>query len=126
MVCNGAQLEIGWLPLVQQQSGTQKIHADSRATSRRRAPCAHREAATVDRSQGDVHPEAIRTSISIRANVALVAAALGERMARLDAADAALKRSRTKAFLDRWDEAAAPGKRRARRSRRRTGGHHKT
>ena len=34
-------------------------------------------------------------------------AALGERMARLDSGEAALYRSRTKSFLDRWNEAAA-------------------
>jgi zinc/manganese transport system substrate-binding protein len=108
MVCNGAQLEIGWLPLVQQQSGNTKIQPGQPGYFEAASAVALIEKpATVDRSQGDVHPEGNPHIHLDPRNVALVAAALGERMARLDAADAALYRSRTKSFLDRWDEAAA-------------------
>jgi len=108
MVCTGAQLEIGWLPLVQQQSGNTKIQPGQpgyfEAAS---AVSLIEKPANVDRSQGDVHPDGNPHIHLDPRNVALVAAALGERMASLDAADAALFRSRTKAFLDRWKEAEA-------------------
>jgi zinc/manganese transport system substrate-binding protein len=108
MVCTGAQLEIGWLPLVQQQSGNTKIQPGRpgyfEAAS---AVSLIEKPANLDRSQGDVHPDGNPHIHLDPRNVALVAAALGERMASLDAADAALFRSRTKAFLDRWKEAEA-------------------
>jgi zinc/manganese transport system substrate-binding protein len=108
MVCTGAQLEIGWLPLVQQQSGNAKIQPGQpgyfEAAS---AVSLIEKPANVDRSQGDVHPDGNPHIHLDPRNVALVAAALGERMASLDAADAALFRSRTRAFLDRWKEAEA-------------------
>ncbi|HJY75036.1 MAG TPA: zinc ABC transporter substrate-binding protein [Burkholderiales bacterium] len=108
MVCTGAQLEIGWLPLVQQQSGNTKIQPGQpgyfEAAS---AVSLIEKPSSVDRSQGDVHPDGNPHIHLDPRNVALVAAALGERMASLDPADAALFRSRTKAFLDRWKEAEA-------------------
>ncbi|MFL6565967.1 MAG: metal ABC transporter substrate-binding protein [Burkholderiales bacterium] len=108
MVCNGAQLEIGWLPLVQQQSGNPKIQPGQRGyfEAASAVPLIEKPS-SVDRSLGDVHPDGNPHLHLDPRNVALVAAALGERMARLDAADAAVFRDRTKAFLDRWNEAEA-------------------
>jgi zinc/manganese transport system substrate-binding protein len=108
MVCTGAQLEIGWLPLVQQQSGNQKIQSGQPGyfEAASAVPLIEKPA-NVDRSQGDVHPDGNPHLHLDPRNVALVAAALGERMARLDAADAAGYRGRTKNFLDRWNEAEA-------------------
>jgi len=108
MVCNGAQLEIGWLPLVQQQSGNTKIQPGQPGYFEAAAAVPLIEKpANVDRSQGDVHPDGNPHVHLDPRNVALVAAALGERMARLDFGEAVLYRSRTKSFLDRWNEAAA-------------------
>jgi zinc/manganese transport system substrate-binding protein len=108
MVCNGAQLEIGWLPLVQQQSGNPKIRTGQPGyfEAASAVPLIEKPS-SVDRSLGDVHPDGNPHLHLDPRNVALVAAALGERMARLDAADAAVFRDRTKAFLDRWNDAEA-------------------
>src|SRR5204863_1957207 len=58
MVCTGAQLEIGWIPLVQTQSGNPKIQAGQpgyfEAAS---AVSLIEKPAVVDRSMGDVHPQ---------------------------------------------------------------------
>jgi len=108
MVCNGAQLEIGWLPLVQQQSGNPKIQPGQPGYFEAASAVALIERpSSVDRSLGDVHPDGNPHLHLDPRNVALVAAALGERMARLDAADAGVFRERTKAFLGRWNEAQA-------------------
>lgn len=108
IVCNGAQLEIGWLPLVQQQSGNPKVQFGQPGYFEAASvvPLIEKPA-SLDRSLGDVHPAGNPHLHLDPRNVALVATALGERMARLDAADAAAYRERTKAFLDRWNEAAA-------------------
>jgi zinc/manganese transport system substrate-binding protein len=106
MVCTGAELEIGWAPLVQTQSGNPKIQAGQPG---------YFEAATVvpllekptrlDRSMGDVHPGGNPHIHLDPRNVAKVATALGERMAALDPREAAYYRDGTKSFLERWEQA---------------------
>jgi zinc/manganese transport system substrate-binding protein len=56
---------------------------------------------------GDVHPGGNPHVHLDPRNVARIAAALGERMSMLDAAEAANYRARTKTFLERWREATA-------------------
>ena len=106
MVCTGAELEIGWAPLLQTQSGNPKIQV---------AQAGYFEAASVvpliekpmrfDRSLGDVHPAGNPHIHLDPRNIERVASALSERMAVLDHAEAASYRERTNAFLQRWREA---------------------
>ena len=106
MVCTGAELEIGWAPLLQTQSGNPKIQV---------AQPGYFEAASVvsliekpmrfDRSLGDVHPAGNPHIHLDPRNIERVASALSERMAMLDHAEEASYRERTKAFLQRWREA---------------------
>ncbi len=113
-VCTGAELEVGWLPLVQSQSGNPKIQAGQPG---------YFEAATfasviekpqrVDRSMGDVHPAGNPHVHLDPGNIAKVAAALGERMGALDSAERAYYAERTSAFLARWKEATARWEREA-------------
>jgi len=114
VVCTGAELEIGWMPLVQSQSGNAKIH--------RGAP-GYFEAAghvtlmepprRVDRSQGDVHAAGNPHVHLDPANIADIADALAARMAQLDPPEAAQYRERGKAFIARWQEAATRWKKQA-------------
>ena len=108
VVCTGAELEIGWLPLLQTQSGNPKIQTGqpgyfeaSRYVAKLEVP------QRVDRAQGDVHPGGNPHIHLDPRNIAKVAAALAERMAQLDSGDAAYYQARTKAFLDRWQQAIA-------------------
>jgi zinc/manganese transport system substrate-binding protein len=108
VVCTGAQLEIGWLPLVLTQAGNKKIQAGqpgnfeaARSVTMLDVP------ASVDRAQGDVHPGGNPHLHLDPRNIAKAAAALGERMAQIDAAAADSYRARTKSFLERWREAIA-------------------
>ena len=108
MLCTGADLEAGWAPLVQQQSGNAKIQAGQpgyfEAAS---AATLIDRPARLDRSEGDVHPAGNPHLHLDPRNIARVAAALGERMATLDPPEAAHYRARTQAFLQRWEEATA-------------------
>ena len=57
VVATGAELEIGWLPLVMQQAGNPKSSRASPATSRRLRIVPLLEKPTrLDRADGDVHP----------------------------------------------------------------------
>ena len=106
LVCTGAELEAGWLPLVQTQSGNPRIQAGQ---------AGHFEAARqltlieipqrLDRSLGDIHAAGNPHVHLDPRNVARVAAALAERMAQLDPGEASYYRERSRAFLERWRQA---------------------
>jgi zinc/manganese transport system substrate-binding protein len=106
MVCTGAELEIGWLPLVQRQSGNPKIQVGQPGFFEAASvvPLLERPA-TIDRSMGDVHPAGNPHVHLDPRNIAKIAAALSERMSALDPAEAANYQARAKAFLERWREA---------------------
>jgi len=106
VVCTGAELEVGWLPLVQTQSGNARIQSGqpgyfeaSSAVRLRDRP------ARLDRSLGDVHPAGNPHLHLDPHNIAAVAAALSERMAVLDPGEAAHYQQRGKSFLERWHAA---------------------
>jgi zinc/manganese transport system substrate-binding protein len=106
VVCTGADLEIGWLPLVQQQSANPAIQ-----TGRPGYFEAAREIMLLDvprrldRSQGDVHAAGNPHVHLDPRNIARIAAALAERLAELDPKEAPHYRGRAKIFLERWREA---------------------
>jgi zinc/manganese transport system substrate-binding protein len=107
MVCTGAELEIGWLPLVQSQSGNPKIQPGQPGYFEAASAVALIEKpARVDRSMGDVHASGNPHLHLDPRNIAKVAAALAERMQALDSADAAFFRERSNAFQARWREAS--------------------
>lgn len=108
LVCTGAELEAGWLPLVQQQAANPAIQTGkpgffeaARYVTMLEVP------QRLDRAQGDVHAAGNPHVHLDPRNIARIAAALGERMAEIDPSQAALYRSRTRDFLERWQQAAA-------------------
>ncbi len=108
VVCNGAELEIGWLPLVLSQSGNAKIQTGQPGYFEAASAVALIDRpARADRALGDVHVAGNPHLHLDPRNVARVAQALGERMARVDRSEAGHYTGRTKAFLDRWREATA-------------------
>ena len=107
-VCNGAELEIGWMPLVQQQSGNAKIQAGQPGYFEAASVVQLLEKqARVDRSMGDVHPAGNPHLHMDPRNIERAAAALGERMAAIDPANKNYFGQRTADFLSRWREAIA-------------------
>jgi zinc/manganese transport system substrate-binding protein len=108
VVCTGADLEIGWLPLVLTQAGNPKIRVGQPGYFEAARQVALLEIPTlVDRSQGDVHPGGNPHVHLDPRNIAKIAVALSARMAQLDPAEAGNYRARTKAFLERWQQATA-------------------
>lgn len=106
VVCTGAQLEVGWLPLLQRQSGNPKIQNGqpgyfeaSRYVVKLEVP------QQLDRAQGDVHPSGNPHVHLNPYNVEKIATALALRMAQIDGAEAAYYQTRTRAFLERWRQA---------------------
>ena len=106
VVAAGAQLEIGWLPVLLQESGNRRIQPGAAGYFEAAAQLQLLEVpGSVDRSMGDVHPLGNPHAHLDPRNVATVARALAARLASLDAANAAYYQGRASAFLARWQEA---------------------
>lgn len=108
MICAGAELETGWLPQVQRQSGNSKIQVNGAGYFEASSVVQRLEVPTVvDRSEGDVHPGGNPHIQTNPHNIAAVATALIARMAALDAAHADYYQQRYRNFDQRWTTAIA-------------------
>jgi len=108
VVCTGAELEIGWLPVLLQQSGNAKVQpgqpghfAAADYVRKLDVP------AQLDRAQGDVHAAGNPHIQTDPRNIALVAAALGARLQQVDPANAAQYAKAQVDFAQKWQQAIA-------------------
>ncbi len=114
VVCTGAELEVGWLPLVLAQSGNPKIQAGQPGYFEAASAARLIEIpARVDRSMGDVHAAGNPHLHLDPGNIARVAKSLAARMAALDAQNASVYIERDLAFQARWRESTARWEREA-------------
>jgi len=106
VVCSGAGLEIGWLPVLQQKAGTSNTQRGSEGylAAANYVPMLERPT-RLDRADGDVHPEGNPHVQLNPHNIALVATELSNRLATLDAANASVYQSNYENFIERWQEA---------------------
>ena len=108
LVCTGADLEAGWLPLVQSQSGNARIQAGQPGNFEAARHLVLLEVPQrLDRSLGDIHAAGNPHVHLDPRNIAKVASALTERMAQLDRAEAVQYQARGKDFQARWQQAMA-------------------
>jgi len=116
VVATGAELEIGWLPLVLQQAGNPKLRPGQPGFFEAASFVALRDKPTrLDRAEGDVHPAGDPHIQTDPRNIARVATALAARLAEVDPANADGYRARYQAFdarwraaIARWEQQAAP------------------
>ena len=106
LICTGADLEIGWLPLLLRRSGNPDIQPGSpgyfmAADHVRRIEIP----ADIDRSQGDVHPQGNPHIHLHPRNIERVAEARATRLTELDPANAEVYRANADDFLRRWSDA---------------------
>jgi zinc/manganese transport system substrate-binding protein len=105
-VATGAELEVGWLPLVLRESGNAKIQPGQDGYFEAATQVALLEVPTrLDRADGDVHPGGNPHIQTDPRNIELVGAALTARMVELSPSDAAVFNARWEAFSKRWVEA---------------------
>ena len=116
VVCTGAELEIGWLPLLQRQAGNGRIQPGQPGYFEASAQVPLLERPTrLDRAQGDIHAAGNPHVHLDPRRIATIAEALAQRLAQLDPANAARYAQRNTAFqtrwqaaITRWEEQAAP------------------
>ena len=108
VLCTGAELEIGWLPLLLQQSGNARVQAGqpgnfaaADAVKKLDVP------GQLDRANGDVHAAGNPHIQTDPRNIAQVAVALGARLQQIDPAHAADYAQRQADFARRWQQAMA-------------------
>ena len=114
IVCTGADLEVGWLPLLLRRAGNAKIQAGNpgnfvAAEYVRRIEIP----ATIDRAQGDVHPQGNPHIHLNPRNIERVADALTERLQTIDPANSADYQSQLDDFQERWSDATGVWEERA-------------
>ncbi|MCU7798065.1 MAG: zinc ABC transporter substrate-binding protein [Candidatus Thiodiazotropha sp. (ex Myrtea spinifera)] len=106
LVCSGAELEVGWLPMLQRQAGNRKVLAGQ---------AGYFEAAKwvdrlgipekVDRSMGDVHASGNPHVHLDPRRLLQIATALNERLISIDPSNAQHYQSRFADFKHRWQMA---------------------
>lgn len=106
LVATGADLEVGWLPILLRESGNRHIQPGqpgyleaARQVSLRDVPQG------VDRAMGDVHPDGDPHFHLDPRNIPPVARALAERLSQVDPEGAPAYQANLAGFLARWQAA---------------------
>ena len=108
VVCTGAELEVGWLPLLLQQSGNARVQPGQPGNFAAADQVRKLEVpATLDRSAGDVHAAGNPHIQTDPRNIAAVGAALALRLQQIDAAHAGQYAQKAAAFARKWQQASA-------------------
>jgi zinc/manganese transport system substrate-binding protein len=106
LACTGAELEVGWLPLLLQRASNNNIQPGKpghfMATEHVRLLGIAKQ---IDRSQGDVHAAGNPHIQTNPANIGRVAKAMSETLQQLDSANAAYYQQRFADFDGRWQVA---------------------
>ncbi len=108
LVASGAELEIGWLPVLVRESGNSAIQPGRPGYFEAAAQVSLLEVPTrFDRAMGDIHSQGNPHVQLDPRNIALIAKALTARLAALDPANADYYRQRGADFDARWAKAIA-------------------
>jgi zinc/manganese transport system substrate-binding protein len=114
VVANGAELEIGWLPVLLRESGNRKVQPGTTGYFEAVTGLQMLEVPTaVDRAMGDIHSMGNPHVQLDPHNVAIVARALTERLSTLDPGNAAYYATRGTDFQSRWAAAIEGWERKA-------------
>jgi zinc/manganese transport system substrate-binding protein len=106
LIATGAELEIGWLPVLVQESGNSRIQPGGPGYFEAASQVKLLEVPTrFDRSLGDIHPQGNPHVQLNPHNIAAIAHALTERLSKLDRAQSQYYAQRGTDFDARWQQA---------------------
>jgi zinc/manganese transport system substrate-binding protein len=106
VICTGAELEVGWLPILLRQAGNAKVQPGNPGYLEATQYVQLLEVPTVlSRGEGDVHAAGNPHIQTDPHNIALVGNALAQRLAELDPPAAAYYQQRHDDFSARWQQA---------------------
>jgi zinc/manganese transport system substrate-binding protein len=108
VVCTGAELEVGWLPLLLRSAGNAKIQPGQPGYFEASSYVLKLEVPTrLDRAEGDVHPAGNPHVHLNPRNLVAIGKALAERLGRVDPGSAAYYQARAGDFTARMEKAIA-------------------
>lgn len=114
IICSGAQLEIGWLPMLLRKGNNPGVMPGNPGFLEASRFVKRLDVATnADRSQGDVHSQGNPHIQTNPHNIRLVAVAMTERMQQLDADNAKTYQKGLDDFSQRWTAAVTGWEKRA-------------
>lgn len=103
LVCTGAELEVGWLPILLRDSANPLIQPGQPGNfEATRYVVLLEKPQRLDRADGDVHAAGNPHIQTDPRNIALVADAMSKTLATIDAANAAYYQARHADFMGRW------------------------
>jgi len=108
LICSGAELEVGWLPLLVRRAGNPNIRPGTPGYFMAADHVRKLEIPIqVDRSQGDVHPQGNPHVHLNPNNISRIARQLTSRLTQLNPQSRELYAANLEAFTTRWGEAVA-------------------
>ncbi len=108
VICTGAELEIGWLPLLLRKGANRGVQPGQPGNLAAADYVEKLEIPQVlDRALGDIHPQGNPHIHTDPRNILIVARELGARLAAVDPANGDYYRNRLDDFDTRWTEASA-------------------
>ena len=114
LVCSGADLEVGWLPVLLRQASNAGVQPGQPGNLEVSKVVPMLEVPTrLDRSLGDIHPYGNPHTETDPHNIARVATALAEHLTQIDPGGAATYQARLQDFSARWTKAIAGWEQRA-------------
>lgn len=106
LVCTGAEMEIGWLPVLQRQAGNARVQPGQPGYFEAANQVSMLEIPLqLDRSAGDVHPGGNPHIQTDARNIGRVAVALAQRLTAIDPENANHYQTRHRDFAQRWEAA---------------------
>ena len=103
LLATGAELEVGWLPVVQRESGNPRIQSGQPGYFEAAGAVRMLDLpARLDRADGDVHAAGNPHIQTDPRNMLAVGEALAARLAQIDPANASTYRAGHAAFAERW------------------------
>lgn len=107
ILCSGAGLELGWLPILLQKAGADVQPGSAGYLMASEYVPILEKPAVVDRSMGDVHPDGNPHVHLNPHNVLLVAKELTRRLQSIDTSNAGFYSDQLQDFTSRWQQAIA-------------------
>jgi zinc/manganese transport system substrate-binding protein len=103
VVCSGASLEVGWLPILLQKAGNANVQLDKAGflLVAEKVPVLEKPA-RLDRADGDIHPEGNPHVHLNPHNITRLAKELVERLKTVDPVNAGEYQAQLEVFLQKW------------------------
>lgn len=106
VICSGASLEVGWLPILLQSAGNSTVQPGNIGSLQVAEVVPVLEKPTsLDRSQGDIHPEGNPHVHLNPHHIVLAAKELTARLSQIDPSNRTYYQSKYVAFSEKWQQA---------------------